>query len=235
MLDLSELHAYYGDSHILQGINLKVAEKDRVALVGRNGAGKSTLMKSIMNAGPRVSGRIQWDGAPLANNMPAFKRARLGMCLVPEDRRILPHITVLENMEMAARAVPKSRGARDPKEVLRSYPMLVPLEERLGGRLSGGQQQMLAVARGLVQRPRLMLLDEPTEGLAPLIVEELAKSVVQSCEEAETALLLCEQNLWFARQCTSYVYVMESGRMVFEGNWNAFDAHPDVKTKYLAV
>ena len=234
MLDVAELHAYYGDSHILQGISLKVGESARVALVGRNGAGKSTLMKSIMNAGPRVTGRIQWDGTLLAN-MPAYKRARLGMCLVPEDRRILPHITVLENMEMAARAVPKERGARDPKEVLRSYPMLVPIEDRPGGRLSGGQQQMLAVARGLVQRPRLMLLDEPTEGLAPLIVEELARSVVQSCEEAKTALLLCEQNLWFARKCTSYVYVMESGRVVFEGTWSEFDANPEVKTKYLAV
>jgi ABC-type branched-subunit amino acid transport system ATPase component len=234
MLEVAELDAYYGDSHILQGISLKVADSARVALVGRNGAGKSTLMKSIMNAGPRVSGKVQWDGAPLAN-MPAYKRARLGMCLVPEDRRILPHITVLENMEMAARAVPKERGARDPKEVLRSYPMLIPIEDRPGGRLSGGQQQMLAVARGLVQRPRLMLLDEPTEGLAPLIVEELARSVVQSCEEAKTALLLCEQNLWFARKCTSFVYVMESGRVVFEGTWSEFDANPDVKTKYLAV
>src|SRR5262249_15184940 len=111
----------------------------------------------------------------------------------------------------------------------------VPLEDRLGGRLSGGQQQMLAVARGLVQRPRLMLLDEPTEGLAPVIVEDLARSVVKSCEDAETALLLCEQNLWFARQCTSYVYVMESGRVVFEGDWAAFESDPGIKTRYLAV
>jgi ABC-type branched-subunit amino acid transport system ATPase component len=234
VLSVSGLNAFYGDSHILQGIDISVGDRARVALVGRNGVGKSTLMKSIMNAGPKVQGAIEWDGKPLGD-MPAYKRARLGMCLVPEDRRILPHITVLENMEMAARAVPKGRQARDPKEVLHSYPMLVPLEERLGGRLSGGQQQMLAVARGLVQRPRLMLLDEPTEGLAPVIVEELAKSVVKSCEEAQTAMLLCEQNLWFARQCTSYLYVMESGRVMFEGDWASFDANPDVKARYLAV
>ena len=234
MLNVTALNAFYGDSHILQGIDLKVDARARVALVGRNGAGKSTLMKSIMNAGPRVQGQVDWDGKALGN-MPAFRRARLGLCLVPEDRRILPHVSVLENMEMAARAVPKSRGARVPRDVLRSYPMLVPLEERLGGRLSGGQQQMLAVARGLVQRPRLMLLDEPTEGLAPVIVQELARSVVQSCEEAETALLLCEQNLWFARQCTSYVYVMETGRVVFAGDWAAFDADPSIKARYLSV
>ena len=234
MLNVTELDAFYGDSHILQGVNLKVADRGRVALVGRNGVGKSTLLKSIMNAGPRAVGRIEWDGAPLGD-LPAFKRARLGMCLAPEDRRILTHITVLENMEMAARAVPKERKARDPKEVLNSYPMLVPLEERLGGRLSGGQQQMLAVARGLVQRPRLMLLDEPTEGLAPVIVEQLARSVVESCEEAQTALLLCEQNLWFARHCTTYVYVMESGRIVFEGDWAEFDRNPEVKSRYLSV
>jgi len=234
MLDLKGLNAFYGDSHILQGINLKVAENARVALVGRNGAGKSTLMKSILNAGPKVQGTVSWDGKPLGNMAP-FRRARLGICLVPEDRRILPHITVLENMEMAARAVPGGRNARTAREVLRSYPMLVPLEDRAGGRLSGGQQQMLAVARGLIQRPRLMLLDEPTEGLAPLIVEQLAASVLQSCEEANTALLLCEQNIWFARKCTGYVYVMESGRIVFEGDWTAFDANPEVKSRYLSV
>jgi len=234
MLRIGALHAYYGDSHVLQGIDLAVEERGRVAIVGRNGAGKSTLLKSIMNAGPRAEGAVEWHGRPLGKS-PAFRRARLGLCLVPEDRRILTHISVYENLEMAARAVPKERGARDCREVLERFPMLVPLKDRLGGRLSGGQQQVLAVARALVARPQLMLLDEPTEGLAPIIVEQLARDVVSSCQEAGTALLLCEQNLWFARQCTNYVYVIESGRIVFEGSWPTFDSQADIKSRYLAV
>jgi len=120
---------------------------------------------------------------------------------------------------MAFRGVRRERNARSAREVLAGFPMLVPLEKRPGARLSGGQQQMLAVARAIVARPRLMLLDEPTEGLAPVIVEQLAKSVIDACNEAETALLLCEQNLWFARKCTDYVYVLDSGCVVFRGDW----------------
>ena len=118
--------------------------------------------------------------------------------------------------------------------MLRKFAMLSNLGERMGGALSGGQQQMLAVARGLVARPRLMLLDEPTEGLAPVIVEQLARDVVAACAEAQTALLLCEQNLWFARRCTDYVYILETGRVVFAGGWDDFERNPEVR-KFLAV
>lgn len=234
MLKVSGLDAYYGDSHIIQEVDIEVGSGARVALVGRNGVGKSTLLKSIMNAGPTVRGLVEWEGRPLGAT-PSFRRVRLGMSLVPEDRRILPQITVLENLEMAHRGVPKDCQPRNPRDVLRSFPMLVPLEKRLGGRLSGGQQQMLAVARAIVTHPRLMMLDEPTEGLAPVIVEQLAKSIVSTCDSSNTALLLCEQNLWFARQCTNYVYIIDSGRIVFRGDWNAFDADATVKAKYLAV
>lgn len=234
MLDIQDLHGHYGDSHIVQGVSLKIGEGERVALIGRNGVGKSTLLKSIMNAGPRVSGGVSWYGSDLGS-MPAFRRARMGMSFVPEDRRILPGVTVFENLQMAQRGLGKDREPRDAREVLNSFPMLIPLEERHGDRLSGGQQQMLAVARSIVTAPRLMLLDEPTEGLAPVIVEELAQSVVETCRAADTALLLCEQNLWFARKCTDYVYVLDSGRIVFSGTWEEFEADKSVRERYLAV
>jgi ABC-type branched-subunit amino acid transport system ATPase component len=234
LLTLENLHAYYGDSHILQGVDLSVPAGTRVALVGRNGAGKSTLLKSIVNAGPRVHGQVRWRGEALGC-APVFARARLGIALVPEDRRILPHLSVLENIELAARAVPKRAAGVDARAVLAAMPLLAPLVDRPGGALSGGQQQMLTIARGFAQRPALMLLDEPTEGLAPLIVEELAKAVTTACSAADTALLLCEQNLWFARQCTSLVHVIDGGRIVFSGDWAAFDADPQVKLRHLAV
>jgi len=233
MLKVANLNAFYGDSHILHALSIEVGEKARVALVGRNGAGKSTLLKSIMNAGPRVDGEVAWDGKPLGN-MPAFRRARLGLCLVPEDRRIIGHVTVRENLQMAARGIAAHRASGDPDAILKRFDMLSTLGERLGARLSGGQQQMLAVARAMAARPRLMLLDEPTEGLAPVIVEQLAREVVATCVEGETALLLCEQNLWFARHCTDRVYIIESGQIVFAGSWEEFDRTPDVK-KFLSV
>lgn len=234
MLSVSDLNAYYGESHIIQGVNLEVGECARVALIGRNGVGKSTVLKSIMNAGPRVTGNVNFDGEPLGA-MPSYQRARLGLGFVPEDRRILTEISVLENLEMANRGVRNNRDARDPREVLASFPMLVPLAERSGARLSGGQQQMLAVARAIVARPRLMLLDEPTEGLAPVIVQQLAEAVVSTCQEAGSALLLCEQNLWFARRCTNYVYVLDNGSIVFEGSWAEFARDETIKQRYLAV
>lgn len=234
MLELRDLNAFYGDSHILQSISLSVSNGERVALVGRNGVGKSTLMKSVMNAGPRVTGEVLWDGTALAKT-PAHRRAHLGLAFVPEDRRILPGITVLENLLMAARGVARSRKVGDAAQALQEFPMLIPLERRPADRLSGGQQQMLAVARAIVAAPRMLLLDEPTEGLAPVIVEELAIAVREACERAGTALLLCEQNLWFARRCTDRLYVMDSGRIVFAGTWADFDRDTQIRDRYLAI
>jgi ABC-type branched-subunit amino acid transport system ATPase component len=236
MLEIGELNAWYGDSHVLQGIDLSVAAKSRVAVVGRNGAGKTTLLKSIMNGGPRVRGVLRWDGQAL-QGLADFRRARLGLCLVPEDRRIFPHLTVIENLLLAQEAAGRksSRGTRDPEELLRRFPMLADLRERPGGTLSGGQQQMLAVARGFAARPRMLLLDEPTEGLAPVIIQQLAREVRESCAADDAGLLLCEQNLWFARQCTERVYVLDAGRIVFGGDWSELDGNPQIKQRYLAV
>jgi branched-chain amino acid transport system ATP-binding protein len=233
MLEVAELNAWYGDSHVLQGISLAVADGGRVAVVGRNGAGKSTLLKSIMNAGPKVAGGVSWDGQQLGG-MPDYRRARLGLCLVPEDRRIFPHLTVIENLTLAHQAA-TGGNVRTPQELVARFPMLEPLQARLGNQLSGGQQQMLAVARGFAARPKLLLLDEPTEGLAPVIVQQMARQVVESCALDGTGLLLCEQNLWFSRRCTDRVVVLDAGRAVFSGDWAEFDRNPDVKKRYLAV
>lgn len=234
MLEVRALDAFYDDSHILRQISLDVPEHARVAVVGRNGAGKSTLLKSLLNAGPRVAGKIVWEGRNL-DGVSTFNRARLGMALVPEDRRVFPHLSVLENIRIAGEASKKRLSAAAAETILSQVEMLTPLRDRLGSQLSGGQQQMLAIARGLAARPRLLLLDEPTEGLAPIIVQQLARTVLDACIANGMGLLLCEQNLWFARQCTDTVHVIDSGQVVFSGDWVAFDAAGDVKTRYLAV
>ena len=167
--------------------------------------------------------------------MQPFKRARLGLALVPEDRRIFGHVTVLENIEMARHGARKDITLDTAESVLTRFPMLIPIRNRLGNQLSGGQQQMVAVARAVAAKPKLMLLDEPTEGLAPVIIEKLAHDVVSVCNETGAGLLLSEQNLWFARQCTSRVYVLDTGRIVFDGDWAALDSQPEIKQRYLVV
>lgn len=234
MLEVRELDAFYGDSHILHGAQVSVKPGQRVALLGRNGAGKSTLLKSVMNAGPRVRGTLRFDGKDL-HGVPTHQRTRMGLSLVPEDRRIFTHLTVAENIAMARYGASPARPAVPVGDIIARFPMLAPLQQRYGGQLSGGQQQLLAVARAMSANPSLLLLDEPTEGLAPIIVEEMARDVVRTCTEGNVALLLCEQNIWFARRCTQYVYVIDTGRVVFEGDWEHFDRNPQVQQRYLAL
>lgn len=234
MLEVRDLCAFYDDSQVLHQISLSVAARQRVAILGRNGAGKSTFLKSIMNAGPRALGTINFEGKSL-ERLPNYRRARLGLCLVPEDRRIFAHLTTLENIEFGSYGGTGRVDRQAAEELLHTVPMLVPLRDRLGGQMSGGQQQMLALVRGLAARPRLMLLDEPTEGLAPVIVEQMAKDVVASCSASGAGLLLCEQNIWFARACTDRAYVFATGQVVFEGTWAEFDANPEIREKYLAA
>ena len=234
MLNIRGLTAFYAESQILRAINLQVSSGGRVAVIGRNGAGKSTLLKSIMNAGPLTKGLIEFDGQSLAGKLPNV-RTRLGISLVPEDRRIFPHLTVDENIVMARYATAPELSSIDPAVVLQAFPLLLPLRKRYGNQLSGGQQQMLAIARAIAARPRLLLLDEPTEGLAPVIVEQLAATLNENIAGREAGLLLCEQNLWFARRCTDRVYVIDVGAIVFEGTWADFDAHPEIKYRYLSV
>lgn len=234
MLELRAVDAFYGQAHILYGIALALAEGERVAVLGRNGAGKSTLLKSIMNAGPTVRGDVIFDTKVLGRTSPS-DRVRLGMSLVPEDRRIFTHITVAENIRLAQQGTERKSGLPTIDEIVTMFPMLKDLLRRPGGQLSGGQQQMLAVARSIAARPRLMLLDEPTEGLAPVIVEDMAAKIVEACNTYKTALLLAEQNIAFARYCTSRVVVLDSGTSVFSGSWAEFDASAGVVERYLAI
>jgi ABC-type branched-subunit amino acid transport system ATPase component len=233
MLELAGVDAFYGQSHILHDIRLSVAEGERVAILGRNGAGKSTLLKSLMNAGPRAVGDIRFRGQTLGDSAPNH-RTRLGLTLVPEDRRVFGHMTSFENLQIAQYGAGKDRPALDLEELLQNFPMLLPLRDRLGARMSGGQQQMLAVARGFAARPHLMLLDEPTEGLAPAIVEELAETVTSCCARYGVGLLLAEQSIWFARQCTTRVLAIDTGRIAFDGDWREFDQSLDDIHRILA-
>jgi len=234
MLEVSDLNAFYGDSHTLHGVSLSIPKHGRVAMLGRNGAGKSTFLKSVMGAGPTVRGRICWNGQDLAGLAP-HRRAQLGIAFVPEDRRILGGLTVLENLRMAMEGTPADRRTAAPEQVLAEYPMLVPLRDRYGGFLSGGQQQLLALARAAITNPALLLLDEPTEGLAPVIVEAMVQDVRRICDNRGCALLLCEQSLWFSRKCTDYVMIVDTGHLVFSGTWAEFDANPDIRDRHLAV
>lgn len=234
MLKLEKLNAYYGQSHILHGVDLNVAPQGRTTVLGRNGAGKSTLLKSITNGGPRVEGGLHYDGHKLGLRS-WFRRAQDGLAFVPEDRRIFTHITVEENIELGRFGASKSRPVIKPDQIYEWFPMLGPLRDRLGGQLSGGQQQMLAVARAVAAHPKLLLLDEPTEGLAPIIVEDLAKIVKQICIEQRITLLLVEQNIWFGRQTTDNVYVLDTGSVVFSGSWAEFDADERIRNRHLAI
>jgi len=234
MISANQINAFYGPSHILFDVSFRMGENERVAVVGRNGAGKSTLLKSLMNAGPSVTGNVTWEGKPLGK-LPSYQRARLGLQLVPEDRRIYHHLTVRENIRIAEHARPKGKPKADLDAIIDQFPMLKSLKERLGYQLSGGQQQVLAIARALAASPKIMLLDEPTEGVAPAIVEEMVRTIRALCDQTGMGLLLCEQNLWFARQLTHRVAVMDTGRIVFDGTWPEFIARPEIKEKHLAI
>ncbi|UUZ65620.1 ABC transporter ATP-binding protein [Polaromonas sp. P1-6] len=233
MLEVKELQARYGDSLILDGVSIEVAAGQGVALLGRNGAGKTTLLKSIVGGEPKVHGVVRFMGRDLTT-MATHARARCGLALVPEDRRIFTHLTVEENLLMARHASGKD-GCLAVEEVYGLFTALSELKARMGNQLSGGQQQILAVARGLMSRPKCMLLDEPTEGVAPLLVKQMAEQINRARLQQGAALLLAEQNLWFSRQCTDYVYVIDTGKIVFQGDWTSFDAHPEIANRYLAV
>jgi ABC-type branched-subunit amino acid transport system ATPase component len=234
MLELSQVNAFYGQSHILHDISFSMAPGARVAILGRNGAGKSTLLKSIMNAGPRVEGTVRFRDQELGN-LAVDQRARKGLALVPEERRIFGHLTSYENLQIAQYGAASERETIDIDTLIGRFPMLVPLRDRPGSQMSGGQQQMLAVARGIASRPHVMLLDEPTEGLAPVIVSELARDVVACCKDYGIGLLLAEQSIWFARQCTDHVLIVDTGHIAFSGSWQEFDDNPEKARRHLAL
>ncbi|MGD0266166.1 MAG: ABC transporter ATP-binding protein [Candidatus Methylomirabilota bacterium] len=233
MLEVSDLEVYYGLSHILFGVTLRAAAGEAVALLGRNGAGKSTTLKAIMGLVPPSAGRVLFRGEDLVGKPPHLI-CRKGIGFVPEDRRIFPDLTVRENLEVGRR--PEGNG--DPmgsvERVFGLFPALRDLAERAGDSLSGGEQQMLAIARTLVGDPALLLLDEPSEGLAPRVLQDLAGHVQRLKREGMT-ILLSEQNLHFATRVSDRAYILEKGRIQYEGAIEELRADAEVRRRYLMV
>ncbi len=229
ILEVEGLHAHYGKSHVLQGVSLAVGEAELVTLLGRNGAGKSTTLKSIAGALAPSGGRVRFQGADIAG-LPAHRIAQRGLCLVPEHRGIFKLLTVEENLLLGQRrGSPWQLG-----DVYRIFPRLQERRRNGGGQLSGGEQQMLAIGRALMNHPRLLILDEPVEGLAPVIVEEIVAQL-KTIKAAGVAILLVEQNLEVCVQLADRHYILEQGRIVHEAGNAAFLADHEVKDRYLGV
>ena len=214
-LEIDKINTFYGTSHILHDLSLTVPDGAMISVLGRNGVGKSTLLRSIIGLNPPRRGRIVLDGRDIAR-MQSYRRARLGVGYVPQGREIITDMTVAQNLEVAMQAK-GLRSTKIPDFVFDLFPMLSPLMKRRGGVLSGGQQQQLAIARALVQEPALLLLDEPTEGLQPSVVEEIDRIIGRIHAERNCAILLVEQNLFFVREVTEEFAIMENGRIVVAG------------------
>lgn len=215
-LEVHQLNTFYGKSHILKGIDLEVAEGELVTLLGRNGAGKTTTIRSVMGLTPARSGQVRVFGTE-ATHLPPFSIARLGVGLVPEGRRVFASLTVEENLK-----VPVERpGPWDTARIYELFPRLAERKAHKGRQLSGGEQEMLSIARALLLNPKLLLLDEPSQGLAPLIVQNLLKVIV-AAREADTAVLLIEQNVRAAIKIADRVYVLDHGSITYSGTASEF-------------
>jgi branched-chain amino acid transport system ATP-binding protein len=233
MLEVTSLDAWYGQAQILFGIDLRVGSGECVALLGRNGAGKSTTMKAIMGLLLKKRGRIVFRGHDITS-MPAYRIGRLGLGWVPEDRRIFTDLTVRENLAVAKQPQREGAPAWTPERLYALFPNLGAMPDRPGGRMSGGEQQMLTVARTLMGNPYLVLLDEPSEGVAPIIVEEMV-GMITALKAAGVAILLSEQNLHFARLVSDRAVVLEKGEVRFEGAMEALMNDETLLRTHLSV
>ena len=228
MLQVDSIHTYYGESHVLHGVSLRVAPGEAVALLGRNGAGKTTAIRSIVGFTPPRAGRVLFEGQAI-ERWPAYRIARRGLALVPQGRRIFAPLSVRENMLLGARA-----EGWTLERVFALFPRLRERQAQLGGTLSGGEQQMLAIARALLTNGRLLLLDEPSEGLAPRIVREIG-TILTTLKAERLSLLLVEQNYHLALRVADRVYVMNKGQIVYQGTPAGLEADEEVKRRYLGV
>jgi branched-chain amino acid transport system ATP-binding protein len=233
MLEVRELNAAYGQAQVLFGVDLELRAGEVLVLLGRNGAGKSTTLKSIIGLLPPLAGEISFAGKRI-ERMPAFEIARLGLAYVPEDRRIFMDLTVLENLEVGRQA-PREGAARwDCERIFELFPSLARMSARRAAHMSGGEQQMLSIARSLMGNPRALLLDEPSEGLAPVIVEQLARTLLNLKREG-LAVLLCEQNLAFARRVADRACIIERGAVRYTGTITELDTNTSLRDQYLSA
>lgn len=233
MLEVRDLHAHYGRAHILQGVTLAAREGEVLALLGRNGAGKSTTMKSIMGLVRPTSGTVRFSGEHLAGREP-FEIARRGIGYVPEERRIFAELTVMENLEVGRQPARDGVPPWTPERVFSLFPSLGAMRARAGGRMSGGEQQMLTIGRTLMGNPFLILLDEPSEGLAPVIIERMAEAIL-ALKRGGLTVLLSEQNLHFARLVSDRACVLEKGAIRWEGSMESLMADEAVRAQHLTV
>jgi branched-chain amino acid transport system ATP-binding protein len=232
LLDISGLEASYGRARVLSGVSLTTHAGEAVVLLGRNGAGKSTTLKAVMGLEVERHGRIMFDGRPIAG-MATHRIAQAGVGYVPEDRRIFAGLTVAENLAVGRRPTQTEHAWRET-EIWSLFPPLEAIADRRAGHLSGGEQQMLAIARTLMGNPRLLLLDEPSEGLAPVILDRIAAAII-ALKKRGLGLLVSEQNFAFARRFADRVLILETGAVRFSGTLEALDAAPEIVTRYLAV
>jgi branched-chain amino acid transport system ATP-binding protein len=233
MLKIENLNAYYGQAHILFDVSLEVKRGEVVALMGRNGAGKSTTIKAAMGLLQKQRGNIHFMGKNITG-MDPYRIARLGLGFVPEDRRIFTDLTVMENLEVGKQPPRPGLTEWTPEKLFKLFPNLGEMRQRPGGRMSGGEQQMLTVSRTLMGNPYLVLLDEPSEGVAPLIVEQMAGMILELKKEG-MSILLSEQNVHFAELVSDRVYVLEKGQIRYQGSMQELAADEEVRRTYLTV
>ena len=233
MLLVRDLHAYYGRAHILQGVSLEANAGEVVALLGRNGAGKSTAMKAIMGLVPPAAGEVSFAGRRI-ERLPPYRIARLGLGYVPEERRIFTELSVAENLEVGRQASRRDAPSWTEERLFALFPNLADMRDRPGGRMSGGEQQMLTIARTLMGNPRCVLLDEPSEGLAPIIVEQMARSI-RTLKGEGLCVLLSEQNLHFSQAVADRAYIIEKGHIRFGGSMAQLTADSSFREQYLSV
>ena len=238
MLAVEHLSAWYGAARILYDLSFEVGRGEVVALMGRNGAGKSTTMKTIMGLVARRAGTVRFNGEDISTRRP-FEIARRGLGFTPEDRRIFVDLTVMENLDVGRQPPRRFTDGNPgpswtPQQLFALFPNLAEMPDRLGGRMSGGEQQMLTVARTLMGNPLLVLLDEPSEGVAPLIVEQMAHTIL-ALKKQGLSILLSEQNIYFTRLVADRVYVLEKGQIHWQGSVAQLDSNPDVLRTYLTV
>jgi branched-chain amino acid transport system ATP-binding protein len=233
MLEAIGVNTYYGDSHILQGVSLKVNKGQLVAILGRNGMGKTTFLRSVIGFTPAREGKIIFGDIDITHKQ-AYQIAQLGISLVPQGRRIFKSLTVDENLSIAAKAGKTKNNSFGLAEVYNLFPRLAERKRNRGNELSGGEQQMLAIGRALVGNPELLLLDEPSEGLAPLLIKEMTKKI-KELKSLGLSILLVEQDIGSALELADYTYIISKGKIVYEGLPAELRANDDIQTQYLGV